>query len=73
MAVLDQMVFLALAAYLVEMVIEYVFYLNLAHHNQDVYQGEPGDSGGFNGIVPGPRGDPGIPGRPGVVVRIHMT
>lgn len=33
-------------------------------------QGEPGDSTGIGGIVPGPRGDPGLPGRPGVPVSI---
>lgn len=34
----------------------------------DLNQGEPGDSGSYQGIVPGPRGDPGIPGRSGVGV-----
>ncbi len=36
-----------------------------------INQGEPGDSSGFDGIVPGPRGDPGLPGRPGVPVNIN--
>ncbi len=36
----------------------------------NINQGEPGDSTGIGGIVPGPRGDPGLPGRPGVAVSI---
>ena len=32
------------------------------------HQGEPGESSGLNGVVPGPRGDQGMPGRAGVPV-----
>lgn len=38
---------------------------------QTINQGEPGDSMGLGGVIPGPRGDPGAPGRPGVPVSLN--